>query len=274
VTVATDRDGYIHGTDADEQSRLARLNDLLNQSSLSRLAVRPGERVLDVGAGMGQMARAMARAAGPNGRVVAVERSAEQIATGNRLAADQRLEVDTRQGDANALPLLDDEWGTFDVAHARFLLEHVANPGAVVAAMARAVRSGGRVVLEDDDHELLRLYPSVPAFEKLWRAYMASYARIGRDPEIGRRLPALLAEAGLTPVRSDWPFFGACAGSDTFDLIVTNCRHIITGAREAIEAEGISAAAFEDGLARYDAWAREPGAAYWYCTFWACGVKG
>ena len=36
-----------------------------------------------------------------------------------------------------------DEWGTFDLVHARFLLEHVSDPLAVVRSMARAVRPGG-----------------------------------------------------------------------------------------------------------------------------------
>jgi SAM-dependent methyltransferase len=267
------RDDYIHGTAPDEQGRLSRLNALLNESSLARLRVRPGERVLVVGCGIGQMARAMAGLCGPNGRVVGVERSAEQIAAGKRLEMEHAAAVDIREGDAVALPLRADEWGTFDVAHARFLLEHVTDPGAVVGAMVRALRPGGRVVLEDDDHDLLRLYPAVPQFERLWRAYMQSYATAGRDPLIGRRLPALLVAGGATPEACDWPFFGGCHGSETFPLIVTNCRSILTGARASVSAEGVTPAQFDAGLAAYDAWASQPGAAFWYCTFWVRGVK-
>ena len=58
---------YIHGTTPEEQARLALLNDLLNGACLRELAVRPGERILDVGCGLGHLGRAMARAAG--GRV-------------------------------------------------------------------------------------------------------------------------------------------------------------------------------------------------------------
>jgi hypothetical protein len=143
----------------------------------------------------------------------------------------------------------------------------------VVDAMVRAVRPGGRVVLEDDDHELLRLHPALPAFERLWDAYMRSYEAGGRDPRIGRRLPELLARAGAAPSRCDWPFFGACHGSDDWDVIIPNCRAILVGARAAVEAAGVPAPDFDAGLAAYDAWSRVPGAAFWYCTFWAEGVK-
>jgi ubiquinone/menaquinone biosynthesis C-methylase UbiE len=125
------------------------------------MSLQGGEKILDVGAGLGQFSRAMARAAGPEARVVGVERDAAQIAEARRqaeLAGEGGL-VEWRSGDAAALPLESGEWGGFDVAHTRFLLEHVPDPPAIVRQMLRAVRPGGRIVLADDDHELLRFWP-------------------------------------------------------------------------------------------------------------------
>src|SRR5262245_13271218 len=144
---------YIHGTDPSEQKRLSLLNTIINDSSLRALGLRGGERILDVGSGLGQCTRAMARAAGM--RVVGIERSADQIDEARRQAREEGEEdrIELRQGDVLRLELPDGEWGAFDVAHARFVLEHVADPLAVVRSMVRAVRPGGRIVLEDDDRE-------------------------------------------------------------------------------------------------------------------------
>jgi hypothetical protein len=120
----------------------------------------------------------------------------------------------------------------------------------------------------------LILHPAVPEFEALWRAYARAYEAAGRDPRIGRKLVALLAEAGARPMKCDWPFFGACAGAETFDTIIANCRSILTGARDSIlSGGGISGADFDAGLRAYDAWQIRPDASYWYCTFWAEGRK-
>src|SRR5919204_622789 len=113
-------------------------------------------------------------------------------------------------GTLRELPLTRAEWGSFDVAHTRFLLEHVPDPEAVVAAMVRAVRPGGRIVLADDDHDVLRLWPEPAAVRAVWQAYCGTYERMGNDPYVGRRLPALLHGAGAVPRRSTWIFFGAC----------------------------------------------------------------
>src|SRR3954454_1590840 len=102
---------YLHGTDPDEQARLSRLNELINERSLREMALRPGDRILDVGCGLGQLTRAMGRQVGI-GRVVGIERSEEQLAIARRLAseASEHELVDFRQGDAARLPLRDAEW--------------------------------------------------------------------------------------------------------------------------------------------------------------------
>lgn len=265
---------YVHGTHPEEQRRLADLNVLVNRASLAELAPQPGENALEVGSGLGQFARELARTTGV--RVVAVERSSEQIARAEALAqaAGEGTLVDFRIGDALALPLVPAEWGSFALAHARFLLEHVPAPQEVVNAMARAVRAGGRVVLEDDDHDALRLWPEPPGVETVWRAYIRTYDRLGNDPLVGRRLVELLANAGLAPRRIAQPSFGACSGEPAFRAYVANLGAIFTGARDAILATGgVSAAAFDDAQAALRVFADRSDAAFWYTIRWAEGVK-
>jgi SAM-dependent methyltransferase len=265
---------YIHGTAPDEQARLSLLNDLLNVGSVRELGLQGGERILDVGSGLGQLARAMARAAGVP--VVAVERSAEQIAEAVRQAglAGERALVEFRQGDALHLPLRDDEWGSFDVAHTRFLLEHLRDPLPVVAAMVRAVTPGGRIVLEDDDHDLLRLWPEPPGFAALWQAYQRSYEHLGNDPVVGRRLVGLLAAAGALPQRNSFVFFGSCAGAPHFHHYLDNLIGVIAGARGTIVDAGLLGGdAVDAALRALGEWRHGPAATLWYAVSWAEGRR-
>jgi ubiquinone/menaquinone biosynthesis C-methylase UbiE len=267
---------YIHGTDADEQRRLSRLNDLLNEASLARLSPHAGEHVLDVGSGLGQLSRAIARRVGREGRVVGIERSDDQRAGAAQRAAEDGEAglVDFRPGDATALPLAEAEWGRFDVAHTRFLLEHVPDPLAVVREMVRAVRPGGRVVLMDDDHDVLRLHPEPPGFSALWQAYIRSYDRLGCDPYVGRRLVALLHAAGARPTAASGIFYGGAAGTPEFETAGHNIVRIMRGARAALTAPGmLEVETFERAVGALEAWIARPDASCWYSLCWAEGRK-
>ena len=265
---------YVHGTSPDEQRRLSHLNLLLNASSVAEMALLGGERVLDVGSGLGQLSRAIARAAGPRGCVIGIERSLAQIEEARRQATVTGEEglVEFRSGDVLAFPLRDDEWGTFDVVHGRFILEHVPDPLSVVRGMVRAARPSGRIVLEDDDHDIVRVWPEAEGLGPVWNAYIKSYRAAGNDPDIGRKLPALLHAAGATPRRSTWLFFGACAGDPDFPGYVDNLAVVIEGARDSMLAVGdVNAAAIDLALESVRSLTARPDAALWYARCWAEG---
>lgn len=272
----TQPSSYIHGTSPEEQRRLSLMNDvLLNSAELRELNLRGDESIIDFGSGLGQFSRAMARAV-PRGRVVGIERDDKQLAEAKRLAAndDESDLVEFRRGDVLSLDLPQREWGTFDVAHARFVLEHVSDPLRVVRNMVAAVRPGGRIVLADDDHDVLRLWPEPPGVHELWRAYMRTYDRNGNDPFIGRRIVSLLHAAGAHPARNTWIFFGACAGMEVFDVLAANMLGVVTTARERIVVgDLLDASAFEEAVSSYQTWARRPDAALWFSMCWAEGRK-
>lgn len=253
------------------------MQHLLNEAEGAVLDLSGARRILDVGAGLGQMTRTLARIAGPGAAVVGVERDPLQIAEAGR-QADLDGEgglVELRQGEAERLPLRSDEWGTFDVAHARFILEHVPDPLAVVKQMAAAVRPGGRVLLIDDDHEALRLWPPAPpALQRAWEGYWQSYTRLGCDPLVGRRLPALLHEAGVPATRVTTVFFGACAGSPSFDSVVDNLRGVFEGSAPRLAEAGLLPAAEMDAALRaLEAWRGHPAATVWYSLPFASGQR-
>ena len=261
---------YIHGTDPDEQRRLELMNVLLNSRCLPELEPRPGDRVLDVGAGPGQFTHAIAEAVGPSGAVVGIERSPEQLARARTISPAL---AEFREGDAYALPLADHEWGSFDLVHSRFLLEHLRDPLTAVRQMVKAARPGGRIVLEDDDHGILFLSPEPPGFSKLWTSYQGAFHRLGNDPLTGRHLVSLLHQAGARPSRANLIPWCNCAGSAEFLDLTRNLIEVVRTARPQIAAfDLMPLAAFDGALDELAAWAMLPDAVLWYAVSWAEAV--
>jgi hypothetical protein len=140
--------------------------------------------------------------------------------------------------------------------------------------MVRAVRPGGRIVLADDDHDVLRIWPEAPAFMAVWQAYIRTYDRLGNDPFVGRRLVSLLHAAGATPVRNTWVFFGSCAGSPVFPAVVDNMAGVLAGARDAIVSTArTNVEWFERGITAFKEWSALPDAAFWFAVSWAEGMR-
>jgi SAM-dependent methyltransferase len=228
---------YIHGTDPDEQVRLARLNDLTNTAFIAFLRVAPGSRVLEVGSGLGILAAQIATSV-PGARVVGIERSADQLAAARRVEG-----VSYVQGDAHALELAD---ASFDLAYCRYLLEHVADPRRVLAELRRVVRPGGRVAAQENDISLSRLDPPCLCFEKVWSAFARHQQRLGGDPFIGRRLFRIFRSAGFKDVELSVQPDIHWQGSPGFSAWVENLAGNVRGARDGLIASELSTPAEVD----------------------------
>src|SRR6185295_19021024 len=116
--------------------------------------------------------------------------------------------------------------------------------------------------------------PEPPGFLPLWQAYIRAYEHLGCDPFVGRRLVALLHEAGAEPIRNDWKFFGSCAGAPEFPAFVRNAIGVVETARKVITGPiGFSDRQFDDALRAMREWGRRSDAALWYGLCWAEGVR-
>lgn len=263
---------YIHGSAPEEQARLARLNDLINTRCLAHVKLHAGERVLDMGSGLGQFTHKLSQTVGPNGFCLGIERDEQQLNTARKKFSSPNLEF--RQGDATKIPLSHTEIGSFDFVHTRFLLEHLSNPALAVAQAWQALKPGGRALLFDDDHETMVLYPEPAGFKELWVAYMDSYVEVGNDPFIGRKMPKLLQEQGFKNVRNDVVFFGDCYGTETFPWFVANLAEVISTSKEVLlKANLISERAYTIAIENIYEWAKNPHASMWYTIAMAEGVK-
>jgi arsenite methyltransferase len=183
--------------------------DVVEQRRATRalLALRPGERVLDIGSGPGFLAAEMAGEVGSDGGVVGVDPSDSMLAMARRRGAP----VEYVAGGALALPF-DDE--AFDAVVATQVYEYVADMPAALAEARRVLAPGGRLLILDTDWDSIVWHSGdrdrmLRVLEK-WNDHLA-------DPYLPRRLPGLLRDAGLE-LRDVTiiPILNRGPGADTF----------------------------------------------------------
>jgi SAM-dependent methyltransferase len=90
--------------------------------------------------------------------------------------------------------------GSFDLVHARTLLVNLPEPAQVMAEMVRLAKPGGQVAVTEPDTEQVLCYPPHPAFDQMGEIFQVAFRRNGADPAIGRRVPELFRQTGLTDV--------------------------------------------------------------------------
>ncbi|MFJ4547798.1 methyltransferase domain-containing protein [Streptomyces sp. NPDC088817] len=209
-----DRDGGRHeGTDgggyllANRQAEagerfdaFAALFDPTTFRHLEGLGVGPGWRCWEVGAGGTSVVSWLAERVGPTGTVVATDIDTSLI------AGSARPPVEVRVHDVGA----EEPPGEgFDLVHARLVLVHVPDRERALRSMIKALRPGGRLLLEDADPALQPLLcpdehgPAEELANRLRHGFRRLLADRGADLSYGRRLPRLLREAGLQQVEAD-----------------------------------------------------------------------
>ena len=192
---------YPLGSSAGESARLQRQADELAPDSaalLDRVGLRPGQSAIDLGCGPRGILDLLAGRVAPDGRVVGLDADPAHTAMAAAFVTDRKLsdvEIVTADARHTGLPP-----GSFDLVHARTLLVNVPDPAEVMAEMVRLAKPGGQVAAAEPDTEHVLCYPLHPAFDRIGEIFAAAFRRDGADPAIGRRVPELFRQAGLTDV--------------------------------------------------------------------------
>ena len=122
---------------AGDYAALSRYIAHVGERVVARAGVEPGMRVLDVACGTGNAARPAARA---GATVTGLDLTPELLAAGRREAAEEGLEIEWEQGDAEELPFED---GEFDRVFSTFGHMFAPRHRKTAGEMARVCRKGG-----------------------------------------------------------------------------------------------------------------------------------
>jgi demethylmenaquinone methyltransferase/2-methoxy-6-polyprenyl-1,4-benzoquinol methylase len=134
---------------------------------------RPGERVLDVAAGSGDLAQAMGRRVAPGGQVWLTDINHRMLSRGRDRMLDSGSLAPAVQCDAEKLPF---PAGYFDCVTVAFGLRNMTRKEKALAEMARVLKPGGRLVVLE--------------FSKVWAPLSKAYDWYSFEviPRIGARI--------------------------------------------------------------------------------------
>ncbi|MFP5488228.1 MAG: methyltransferase domain-containing protein [Acidimicrobiia bacterium] len=234
-----------------------------------QLGLTPGQRLLDLGCGLGDAALALGTDLGASGEIVGIDASAAMVAAARARARDAVCRTRFEVGDAAAL---DEPADSCDVVRCERTLQWLADPVAAVTGMAKIVRPGGLISLLDSDWSTFEL--DVGDADVTTMVHAALQTERGRPSNVGRRLTDLAIAAGLEVVghtqathrSTGWDPDSAQAPAGCFSMASLAANLVETGhlaaARQGWFVETVHAAAragrFAMALTMFAVVARRP----------------
>jgi ubiquinone/menaquinone biosynthesis C-methylase UbiE len=189
---------YALGSTDAEQRRLIRQATWLaahTETLFREAGIGPGQRVLDLGSGVGDVALIAARLVGPLGEVVGIERDPRSIARAEARIAEAGLRnVSFTQSDAAQIP--GDR--PFDAAVGRYILMFLPDLVSVLRSLSRLVRPGGVLAFQEPCWKsFLQQSAHLPLWSEAASLLVETFQRSGTNTEMGPALSRVFQETGL-----------------------------------------------------------------------------
>jgi len=161
----------------------AGLHRVWKAMTISQANVRPGQRVLDVASGTGDLALAFAKKVGPHGKLVMTDINGQMLSRGRNRLIDAGYPTEAVVCDAEHLPFPEAE---FDLVTVAFGLRNMTDKLAALKQMHRVLKPGGKLMV-------LEFSKVAPSLEKAYDLYSFKVLpwlgkRIANDEESYRYL--------------------------------------------------------------------------------------
>jgi SAM-dependent methyltransferase len=207
-----------------------RIDEVPPRDLLDRIAVRPGEDVLDVATGTGNLAL---RAAAAGANVIGLDITPELFATAWRRMDEWAVDVDWVEGDAEELPFDDD---SFDVVTSIFGVQFAPRHQVVARELARVTRPGGRIGLVNWTPEGLigELFKIMGRYMPAPPSYASPPPLWGSEPYVRGLFAGTGVELEFARGHNPWEFLSA---DEFVSFMETNYGPTLK-ARERLTAEG------------------------------------
>jgi len=175
----------------------AQLVSHLEQDAISRIGLPDGGVFVDLGCGPGFVTGEIA-VHYPHFKVHGLDTSEQLLDVANSVVQPQHPNITFSYGDAYDTQLRDD---SVDVVYSRLLYQHLEHPVRAMQEAKRILKPGGKLCVLDVDDQLQLFHPTLPSFQLLQEMAQEAQLSNGGNRHIGRMLPGLMEEAGLSDVQ-------------------------------------------------------------------------
>jgi ubiquinone/menaquinone biosynthesis C-methylase UbiE len=164
--------------------------------------LRAGMKILDVGCGTGAITADIAKAVGPNGMVLGIDRDEANLA----IAIQEHRGIENlrfEKADILTFGIGDTSYGSFDIVTAARTIQWISEPERAIVQMKKATKPGGHVIVLDYNLDETRWEPEPPAvFQQFYQAFLDWRTANNWDNRTASLLSEFFRSAGLADIVS------------------------------------------------------------------------